>query len=110
MPNQEPESKPESEELPSGKGLSSSVLLGDLVRIAGEAAINEDARTVRLCRVINYLVRQVRMIAGEADEEHIKERLDGIVPPALKMILPPNSQAQSSAGLTDATCSKSTMS
>lgn len=90
MPDQTPDSKPENAEQPSGKGLSSSVLLGDLVRIAGEAAIREDQGTVRLCRAINYLVRQVRMIAGEADEEYIKERLDGIVSPALKMILPPN--------------------
>ena len=88
MSENQTESKPETVEEPRKEGLSSSVLLGDLVRIAGEAAIREDQSTVRLCRAINYLVRQVRMIAGESDEEHIKERLDGIVPPALKMILP----------------------
>jgi hypothetical protein len=98
MSENQTQPKPESAEQPSGKGLSSSVLLGDLVRIAGEAAINEDARTVRLCRSINYLVRQVRMIAGEADEEYIKERLDGIVPPALKMILPPNDEVARESG------------
>lgn len=97
MNNQTPDKKPSAAEQPPDEGLSSSVLLGDLVRIAGEAAIREDQSTVRLCRAINYLVRQVRMIAGEADDEYIKVRLDGIVPPALKMILPPNATVMARA-------------